>query len=310
VTGVPTPEADAVREELARLYRAAQESIDRRLAELAADPAAAARRGALRRQLLELSQDVTRIAGDLDSAAREWTSRRLPEVYAMGGADTAPDTFGWAQSDVEAVRQLAVDTYGDLLRSTRFMRRDVKAFIREATRGQARVALLEGTTATRAGEQLARQLRDRGVNAVRYKNGALHSIGDYSDMVLRSKTAEAYNRGAISSLRSAGVTFVEVSDGPDCGWTSHDDADKANGTIRSVDEAERYFIAHPRCARSFGGRPDITTPGQATQQRALRPAEQRRQAQAEQTRARTQRAATQARARRIQKRRARLTAAR
>ena len=48
---------------------------------------------------------------------------------------------------------------------------------------------------------------------------------------------------------SAGVTHVRIIDGPDCGWTSHDDPDKANGSIRTLDEAQERPLSHPRCRR-------------------------------------------------------------
>lgn len=300
---MPQPGVDPIREELGRLYRAAQESIDARLEALLSDPGEAARRVRLRARLAELSREVTTLAADLDTAAHEWTSRRLPAVYGLGADAAATDAgnrFAWTQADVAAVTQLAGDTYSDLLTATRFMRRDVKALIRQASRDQARVALLEGTTARRAGEQLARRLQRRGVNAVRYSNGALHTIGDYSDVVLRSKTAEAYNRGTLSSLQAAGVTVVEVFDGADCGWSAHDDTDKANGSLRTLEDAAAHTIAHPRCARSFGGRPDLSAPGPSR----FTPAEQDRLAQQEANRARQQ-AKTRARTRR---RRARATA--
>lgn len=48
-----------------------------------------------------------------------------------------------------------------------------------------------------------------------------------------------------------------------CGWTSHDDPDKANGTVRHIDDAENHPISHPRCARSFAPRPDVTSQAEA-----------------------------------------------
>lgn len=47
-----------------------------------------------------------------------------------------------------------------------------------------------------------------------------------------------------------------VYDGYDCGWTSHPDPDKATRTLRTVEEAAERPISHPRCARTFGLRPD------------------------------------------------------
>lgn len=300
------PEVHAVREELARLYRDAQASIDARLAALVADPQQAVLRSRLQARLVELSREVTALTADLDQAAHLWTSERYPTIYG-NGADTATGgRFAWTQAHVEAVTELAHDTYSDLLKATTFMRRDAKALIREAGHAAARVALLEGETARRAGEQLARHLADRGIRAVRYSNGALHTIADYSDVVLRSKTAEAYNRGTLGALADAGVAFVEVFDGPDCGWSSHADTDLANRTVRRLAEAEQYVIAHPRCARSFGGRPDVRTAQQAASSRGLTAEEQRRQAREERGRADVQQATSVARRRQAARRRRRL----
>ncbi|WP_371790417.1 hypothetical protein OG285_06050 [Streptomyces sp. NBC_01471] len=55
--------------------------------------------------------------------------------------------------------------------------------------------------------------------------------------------AVAYNAGTLNRTRQAGVGVVEVFDGFDCGWTSHQDADKAN--------------RHPWCRRGFGPRPNV-----------------------------------------------------
>ncbi|MFI8930585.1 hypothetical protein ACIG3E_23260 [Streptomyces sp. NPDC053474] len=72
-----------------------------------------------------------------------------------------------------------------------------------------------------------------------------------------TKSAVAYNAGTLNRARQAGVRQVEVFDGGDCGWTSHQDPDKATGTLRSVEEAAERPISHPRCHRSFGPRPDV-----------------------------------------------------
>ena len=51
--------------------------------------------------------------------------------------------------------------------------------------------------------------------------------------------------------------MVEVFDGFDCGWTGHRDPDKANRSVRTVEEAAEWPISHPRCRRGFGPRPDL-----------------------------------------------------
>jgi hypothetical protein len=45
------------------------------------------------------------------------------------------------------------------------------------------------------------------------------------------------------------VKYVEIYDGRGCGWTHHNDLDKAHLSIRTLPEARKYLIAHPRCVR-------------------------------------------------------------
>lgn len=277
-----------MREALAGLYREAQASIDARIAALVAAPDELARQYRLDRRLRQLAAEVERLADGLDTQAHRWLTTRFPEVYAMGAEPAVTATgrpFGWAQAHVDAVNELAADAYDDLLAATRFMRRDVKTFIREAARGAARVSIIEGDTARQAGRALARELSERGITAVRYSNGARHTIADYSDVVLRTKTAQAFNAGTLNQARASGVEFFECFDGPDCGLVSHDDGEKVNGRIYPADTAMAYSIAHPRCARSWGPRPDIAAARDAEEGRRFSPAEQERMANEERERA-------------------------
>ncbi len=68
-----------------------------------------------------------------------------------------------------------------------------------------------------------------------------------------SETATVYNLSATAGYREAGlVDEVDVFDGPECGWTEHDDPDLADGSRRSLDDADEYPTAHPNCQRAFG----------------------------------------------------------
>lgn len=68
-----------------------------------------------------------------------------------------------------------------------------------------------------------------------------------------TETANAYNHASLAGYAQTGlVDEVEVFDGPDCGWTSHDDPDLAHGSKRTLEEARRQPISHPNCQRAFG----------------------------------------------------------
>lgn len=71
-----------------------------------------------------------------------------------------------------------------------------------------------------------------------------------ADTIARTELAIVDQDAAHDRYREAGVGQVEIFDGPNCGWTFHDDPDKANGSIRTLNEAEDYPIAHPNCVRA------------------------------------------------------------
>lgn len=82
-------------------------------------------------------------------------------------------------------------------------------------------------------------------------------VGSRSYLIARTEVANAYNLAAIDAYKTSGVAFVEVFDGQDCGWSSHNSPDLAHGSVRSVEDAGRQPISHPRCQRAFGARNDV-----------------------------------------------------
>jgi hypothetical protein len=291
---VPQPaDVAAIRDELLELYTQTWREIEARLAELASQPPA--RTAVLRRRLAELAADIGQQMGALDREARRWIQERLPEIYQLAGVDAArsiDSRFVWNASHTAAVQTLATRTYDDLLAATRFVRADTKRFVRQAVAAETRRSIIGGATAQQAGRDLSKQLRQvfgaDPIAAVRYRNGARHSLADYADTVLRTTTAEAFNTGTLNTGAATGVQWVEIFDGADCGWVSHDDPDKANGSVRTLDDALGHMLSHPRCARGFGLRPDIGTAKQAEAARRFTPAQQQAAADAERARAAAQ----------------------
>ncbi|MBW8800050.1 MAG: hypothetical protein JF597_42645 [Streptomyces sp.] len=77
----------------------------------------------------------------------------------------------------------------------------------------------------------------------------------WAEAATLAKSAVAYNAGTLNRAREAGVQYMEVFDGAGCGWISHQDSDKAAGTLRTVEDAAQWPISHPRCQRAFGPPP-------------------------------------------------------
>jgi hypothetical protein len=283
---VPQPDAvTALADELSALYRNVQDSLIAELERIAADP----NQRRYRQRLNEQVRAIEAVLDQVDTQARVYLSRRFPKVYQIGAIEAARATgrpFTWSAIHTGAVAEIANRAYADLLSATQYVRRDVARFIRGAVRERTAFAVIGGQTATQAGRELARTLAENRIAAVRYSNGARHTLRDYADTVIRTTTAQAYVHGSLNASREAGVGYMVCSDGADCGLASHDDPQLASGLVAPIETAEAYPIAHPRCARSWSPMPQISTPEEA---RAATPPEEerRRLAAEERERART-----------------------
>jgi hypothetical protein len=147
---------------------------------------------------------------------------------------------------------------------------DISTQTREAIMG----ALADGREAGDGAEALARRIRGYVEGRKMYpgvyqdafdaakKRGwgdaAAEKAGDRaarqyrSETISRTETKIAQNKSSILSYRNNQVVKgLLVFDGDDCGWTTHDDPDKADGKQVTFDEADAYPLAHPRCLRNF-----------------------------------------------------------
>jgi hypothetical protein len=213
---------------------------------------------------------LVRFAQRVDANVGELVAKHIGPVYAEGAkAATGEPDMTWTAAHTAALTALATDTYGDFLQRSLEAGRVSEAFVK-AVRAAAATEVPKlaagGRTARQAADRLERSLvEDYGVDVITYRNGARVTPRSYARMATRTKSAVAYNAGTLNGAVELGVGYVEVFDGPECGWKSHDDEDKANRTIRSVADAGRYAISHPNCRRAFGPRPDVTSEQEAAE---------------------------------------------
>lgn len=85
--------------------------------------------------------------------------------------------------------------------------------------------------AARAGESKARRYRAK--------------------LIAETESRNYQNEVTLEGFQKAGLDSVFVTDGDGCGWTKHDDKDKADKTERSITDARKYKLAHPNCKRRF-----------------------------------------------------------
>jgi hypothetical protein len=217
------------------------------------------------RWLAEVLAAVAAFQGLVLEVAEDYARRQVPAFYARGVLEST-GSFSWTQFHVDAAQSLAADSYDDLLKRSQEAGRTSQAFartVRREVRDRAAFAVTARKTAAQVGKELAERLEQQGLSAATYANGAVVPMRVYTEMAVRTKTGVAHNLGALNGHVEAGVRFVEVFDGADCGWASHDDPDKPNGTVRHVTEAQAHLLSHPNCRRAFGARPDVTNRAEA-----------------------------------------------
>jgi len=223
---------------------------------------------ARRAMLLRLQAHIAALADAADEIAARHVLAGVRDAYLLGGHATALTVGAAALSstgvDLEAITVLAGDTHADLLAATTHIRASTKDLIRTLARDHVADRLYTGQTAVQAGRDLAKALQAKSVSAIVYKDGSRHGLAEYSEMVLRTKTAEAYQVGGFNQAAGFKVKYVEVMDGPGCGWTSHDDTQLANGMILTLDAARAYPTSHPNCRRVTMARPDVKSLDGAT----------------------------------------------
>lgn len=111
--------------------------------------------------------------------------------------------------------------------------------VTEETRRAIQRALVEGHARGDSPHQVGERLR--AVVAETYRGRA--------QTIARTEIALASAVSAADRYEAAGITEVDVRDGAECGWTRHDDPDKANGTRRSLADFREHPLSHPNCRR-------------------------------------------------------------
>jgi hypothetical protein len=187
--------------------------------------------------------------------AERWASTDLPLIYREGAwtlLDNAlrPTTlFRWTDRHRAAVTGLSAQYYADLTGRIQEALRRARAFLRAAQDMARSDAARFDTTALRNAHPLG---------TVVYANNARHPVDSWARAAITWQAVTTANTAAArTALDELGTEWLEVQDGPQCGWASHDDPDRANRTLRTVQDALAHPTAHPHCIREFLPRLDL-----------------------------------------------------
>jgi hypothetical protein len=189
------------------------------------------------------------------SFAERWSATDLPLIYREGAwtlldnADRPNRLFQWTTRHQAAITAASAQYYADLTNRINEALRRARAFLR-AAQDAAR------NTTQRFDAALLR--RDHPLDTVVYANNARHPVDAWARSALTWQAISTANTAAArTALDELGTEWLEVRDGADCGWTSHDDPDRANRTLRTVQDALAHPSAHPNCQRELLPRLDL-----------------------------------------------------
>jgi hypothetical protein len=176
------------------------------------------------------------------SVAADELGRVLATFYVdLGQTATA------ALSGELGLGELRFDLEGPATKPIRDMIADQVTRIIETTREELRTSIETAVGRGYSVEQIVAGVPDDGFAGLRDR------FGIRARTIALTETANAYNAATLNGYRESGlVDAVTVFDGPDCGWTTHDDPDLAHGSQRSLDDAQKHLVSHPHCQRAFG----------------------------------------------------------
>lgn len=188
--------------------------------------------------------------------AERWAATDLPLIYREGAysmldnAARPTSLFTWTTRHREAITTASAQYYSDLIGRIQEAIRRARAFLR-AAQDAAQDPL-------RARVDTAALRRDHPLDTVVYANNSRHPADSWAAAAITWQTVTTANTAsARTALDELGISYLEVRDGSGCGWATHQDEDKANRTLRTVQDALAHPSAHPHCSREFLPRMDL-----------------------------------------------------
>lgn len=245
----------------------AQKTLDAAISQAQALPNTEPSKAARIIRLNRLQAEVDKTYANLIKQTNIWAKRDLTSMYKQGfytGAAQLGAGFDFTLPHQEAIELISNDAYEDV--ATRLQQVSdgfgskiglQKMFdgldaatvsrIQAQSRSSVAQALLTGEDPRSISRRFAQDLWADGVPIID-AGGRQWNPETYTRMLMRTKSANAYNSGSMNKFAEEGVTRVQVFDGEE------DDLEcaEANGEVWSLRYAMNNVIQHPNCVRAFG----------------------------------------------------------
>lgn len=246
--------------------RQAQATLDARIADAQALPDTEPSKAKRIVRLNQMKREVDSAFIQLDSQIRTWADRDIRSFYRQGHNVASAQLsagFDFTLPHREALDLISFDAYDDV--ATRllqvrsgfdstielqkmFEKLDASQISTIQGRGRSAVtqALLTGEDPRKIAKLFAQDLWKDGIQIVD-SGGRQWNPESYTRMLIRTKTANAYNSGSMNKYAEEGVSRVKVFDGVE----DDEECAEANGQIWSLRYAMNNVIEHPNCRRAF-----------------------------------------------------------
>lgn len=281
------PGADDPRQDwILRQITEAQNTLDRAAAEAAALPDSNLTKSHRIIRYNQLKREVDNSFSDLTASTRIWADRDITSLYQSGwlvgvgqtgvGMDfTLPhrealdilsyDAFDDVATRLQQVNQGFADTV-DLQELYEGLSVEDMAAIQTKSRDVISQALLTGEAdPKKVARRLAQDLwEDNPKLQIVDAGGKRWQMKNYTRMLVRTKSANAYNSGTLNKFAEEGVRRVQVYDG-----VEDEACAKANGEKWSLRYAMTNVIAHPNCVRAFSAIPGQGEVNRDTERNAI-----------------------------------------
>lgn len=177
-----------------------------------------------RAQVIAVEKLIIRRLSDIAKYSDEWASVAITSaatngiastIYTLGLASTYEEAFKIVKFNTANKRLIdaaIADTQADLLAVTQNIERQAKLAIRKATAEAMRYKLTRGINAT---QDISKEIRQRIVRATDVAiidaRGNRWKVGNYADMLARTKMMEAHKEASINEALSEGSLYGRIS---------------------------------------------------------------------------------------------------
>lgn len=217
--------------------------------------------------LQTMLKNTKAILEDLESGSRKWCEKAIPDYYLEGaqlGVDMLEDAgkadliTGFGAIHQQAAQVLAEAAFGRFDDVNKVIGRRVNDIYRTMAMEKIRGNVIGYESWQKTARNYRNALADEGITGFTDKSGRKWNMRAYSEMVARTTGMEAKNQGTANRLLENGEDLVKIS-------THAGACEKCKpweGKIlslsgqtegyKTLDDAKRAGLFHPRCGHSFG----------------------------------------------------------